>query len=252
MLTANATGTSATTGTLSLTAFSSADTQKWYINRNGSNYYFVNYKYPQLAINVNNISAAPNLAASSTGVAWTVETVTRNDAWLLRYSGAPTTVTVNVVIEASAVTGLLTNAIYNTATAWNGIDPNITVRVYPSTFTGTPPNANFTIRVRGVNSGGARLGRLVSTPSNLDSAWTSAVIEISTESSGTNSNNYTNGDREMNFLHELGHGLKLAHPHQATAGYYPVSIMCQGLPSVNTNLTVRPSGHDKYNLMRKW
>lgn len=49
-------------------------------------------------------------------------------------------------------------------------------------------------------------------------------------------------DKQMNFIHELGHALKLAHPHQ-DKDYRPVSIM---------NIPIRPSGYDQYNLSRKW
>lgn len=146
----------------------------------------------------------------------------------------------------------VTQSVYSCATAWNGIDSNIFIRHYPSTYTGSYASADFTVRVRGVNSYGKRFGRLVPTPNNVNQNWTSAVIEISTESSSTNNSSYTHTDRQMNFLHELGHALKLAHPHESDSSWHPLSIMNQGLPSTRDYIPGRPSGYDKYNLSRKW
>ena len=56
----------------------------------------------------------------------------------------------------------------------------------------------------------------------------------------------------MNFLHELGHALKLRHPHETEGNWHPVSIMNQGLPQTYDYVPCRPSGYDMYNLRRKW
>lgn len=253
MLTASATDQTSTDGTLSLTQYSASNTKQWwYVNKTTQGYSFISYYYPQLAISVSSSTGSPRLSANANYSKWTLTAKTYSNYWSGAYSGGTSPYTVNVIVEPSAVTGLLTNSVYSCATAWNGIDSNISVRYYASTYTGSYASADLTVLVRGVDSGGARLGRLVPTPSNLNGNWTSAVIEISTESSGTNSNNYTLYDRQMNFLHELGHALKLAHPHESDLSWHPVSIMNQGLPSVTSYLPSRPSGYDKYNLSRKW
>ena len=54
-------------------------------------------------------------------------------------------------------------------------------------------------------------------------------------------------------IHEVGHVLKLKHPHNVVDGYVPNSIMCQwdNLNSDNRKV-LRPTGYDKAILMAKW
>ena len=51
------------------------------------------------------------------------------------------------------------------------------------------------------------------------------------------------------FSHEMDHALKLQHPHDAVANYYPYAVMCQSDTGV---YTLRPTGHDKAALITKW
>ena len=253
MLTASAGGSTSTSGTLSLTAYSSSNTRQWwYVTKNTQGYSLVSYYYPQLAITVSSATSAPTLSSNANHPKWTMTSASFSNYWSGAYSGGSSPYTINVIVESSAVTGYLTQSVYSCATAWNGIDSNIFIRHYPSTYTGSYASADFTVRVRGVNSYGKRFGRLVPTPNNVNQNWTSAVIEISTESSSTNNSSYTLTDRQMNFLHELGHALKLAHPHESDSSWHPLSIMNQGLPSTRDYIPGRPSGYDKYNLSRKW
>ena len=253
MLTASAGGSTSTSGTLSLTAYSSSNTRQWwYVTKNTQGYSLVSYYYPQLAITVSSATSAPTLSSNANHPKWTMTSASFSNYWSGAYSGGSSPYTINVIVESSAVTGYLTQSVYSCATAWNGIDSNIFIRHYPSTYTGSYASADFTVRVRGVNSYGKRFGRLVPTPNNVNQNWTSAVIEISTESSSTNNSSYTHTDRQMNFLHELGHALKLAHPHESDSSWHPLSIMNQGLPSTRDYILGRPSGYDKYNLSRKW
>lgn len=253
MLTASAGGSTSTSGTLSLTAYSSSNTRQWwYVTKNTQGYSLVSYYYPQLAITVSSATSAPTLSSNANHPKWTMTSASFSNYWSGAYSGGSSPYTINVIVESSAVTGYLTQSVYSCATAWNGIDSNIFIRHYPSTYTGSYASADFTVRVRGVNSYGKRFGRLVPTPNNVNQNWTSAVIEISTESSSTNNSSYTHTDRQMNFLHELGHALKLAHPHESDSSWHPLSIMNQGLPSTRDYIPGRPSGYDKYNLSRKW
>lgn len=251
MLTATATDQTSITGSLSLTAYSASNTKQWwYINRTSTGYSFISYYYPQLAISVSSNSALPRLTSTAYYSKWSLSAKTYSYYWGGSYTGASSPYIVNVIVEPSAVTGLLTASVYSCATAWNNIDDNMFIRYYPSTYSGSYQDADFTVRVRGVDSGGARFGRMVPTPNNLDGNWTSAVIEISTEYFAENED-YDLYDRQMNFLHELGHALKLRHPHDDVE-WHPVSIMNQGLPSFRSYLPCRPSGYDKYNLSRKW
>ena len=253
MLTASAGGSTSTSGTLSLTAYSSSNTRQWwYVTKNTQGYSLVSYYYPQLAITVSSATSAPTLSSNANHPKWTMTAASFSNYWSGAYSGGSSPYTINVIVESSAVTGYLTQSVYSCATAWNGIDSNIFIRHYPSTYTGSYASADFTVRVRGVNSYGKRFGRLVPTPNNVNQNWTSAVIEISTESSSTNNSSYTHTDRQMIFLHELGHALKLAHPHESDSSWHPLSIMNQGLPSTRDYIPGRPSGYDKYNLSRKW
>ena len=82
--------------------------------------------------------------------------------------------------------------------------------------------------------------------------WTSATIIMSTLSDGINSSTFSTQDKQAVFLHELGHALKLKHPHDNTEYWHPVSIMNQGVPQGMDYIPSRPSGYDMYNLQRKW
>ncbi len=257
MLTANAASTSATSGTLSLTSYSTGtSTQWWYVNKTDQGYSFVNYYYPLLAVSVPSNTGNLTLSNSSGNSKWSLVSKTYSDYYSGGYSGGSAPYVINVIIDSSAITTYLTNDVYSCVTAWNNIDSNISINYYPATYTGTYASADFTVTVKGENLRDLTLGRMIPTPSNINGNWTSAIIKINTftGSGGINNANAILYDKQMNFLHEMGHALKLKHPEDNNAGWFPLSIMNQGLPSIANYyyITCRPSGYDKYNLSRKW
>ena len=253
MLTANS---SSTTGTLSLTDKSVSDKQRWYVERNGINYTLRSCAYTTQYLNVESSNATPRTATTLTGSLWTLESVVKSNFWTAYYQQFyyPGTAYVAVVIEASALTAKHTwNDVYSpVASAWNNIDPCIQVSLFRSTD--SIPSWMFTVYVRGANLG-STYGQMTPYPgtttggseAGFNSQWGCAKIEINTgvlDSKGT-------ADMQMNFLHELGHALKLRHPHE-TEDFRPVAVMNQGLPASNSDVPCRPSGYDKYSLKRKW
>ena len=76
---------------------------------------------------------------------------------------------------------------------------------------------------------------------NIDAFWSPDPTVITDE------------QRTRAFVHEVGHVLKLKHPHNVVAGYIPNSIMCQwdNLNSDNRKV-LRPTGYDKAILIAKW
>ena len=252
MLTASANSTSSTTGTLSLTEYSASNTKQWwYINKVDQGYTFVNYYYPQLVISVSNSSSAPTLTSSPTYQKWVLSSVSYSDYWPGGYLDASAPYIVDVIIQPSAVTGYLTEEVYSIATEWNGIENNIVINYYPSTYSGQYAAADLLVSVIGSSSMGSNLGQMIPDPNNFTVNWSSALIKINTTSAGTNNSECHLEDRQMNFLHELGHALKLVHPHENSL-WHPLSIMNQGLPINKLYIPCRPSGYDKYSLSKKW
>jgi hypothetical protein len=66
--------------------------------------------------------------------------------------------------------------------------------------------------------------------------------------------------KEKIIVHEIGHALKLKHPHADVSpenpGFYPIAVMCQGVHEpemfIKERAVVRPTGHDKAALKEKW
>ena len=245
---------SGTTGTLSLTARSETnDNQLWELHQVDNTYIIKSHAYPQLALST--AGTTPSLGPYVSAVRWSLQSRVTNDFYVGGYSGASAPYTINIIIEPSAVTGRWTESIFNCYTAWSDVSSLFTFRLYPHTYTGSYAAADCTIRVSGEDFGVNGLTAITysSTGYNEDD-WSLVFIElnIGTGESSCNTSNYTNTDREKAFLHELGHALKLMHPHETNNAWRPLSIMCQGAPSKNPMLPSRPSGYDIENLKRKW
>lgn len=93
----------------------------------------------------------------------------------------------------------------------------------------------------------------------MNSTWSGAevYINVSTDADGYMGDNSIN-DNKMNISHEVGHALKIRHPHECyESGSYDTdiiyySIMNQGLPSITSLCTVSPSTFDTRSLKIKW
>ena len=120
MLTASAGGSTSTSGTLSLTAYSSSNTRQWwYVTKNTQGYSLVSYYYPQLAITVSSATSAPTLSSNANHPKWTMTSASFSNYWSGSYSGGSSPYTINVIVESSAVTGYLTQSVYRASSAQN-------------------------------------------------------------------------------------------------------------------------------------
>lgn len=226
------------------------DAQLWHVTKWGSYYQLENCAYPTYSLYVGNSSSTPSLSTKAKNFSWKFSVHDRQDYWSGRYKNAPQKVTVNVIVDGTtAIYGNYTDSVYSIGTMWNNIDPNISINSYPSTYTGSYKSANFTIRVVGyIGFDDGRAGYLQPAPDNLDTDWTSAEIRMNMGTSEASGGDLSN--LRAIYLHELGHGLKLSHPHQNTTDYRPLAIMNQKYWT--SECSFRPSGHDKYNLRKKW
>jgi len=245
--------------------------QQWLIWFSGSSLYFQNRQHGTVLVPHNSNNSVVLNNSTGNERLWTMSSVLLWDVFDGGYVGVTKPITINLSVESSATIGRLTMAdVYNHATAWNGIIHNITVNVFEASITPNPPPADITIPVRGVNIppdpdgllflGEARPiingvnGNLpIAGPNEIQvhANWNGAVIVINTNSNFIGSNSgFTTEDLRMNFLHEVGHALKLAHP--AYFDRTVVSIMNTGVPSQNANVAATPTQHDMQTLKSKW
>lgn len=168
-------------------------------------------------------------------------------------------------ITQSAQTSLMNSTVYNSALAWNNISSNVHVSVIMET-PGMPTIAG-TMNVYGSNDlADGVLGRTVPYNSSgsevsANSNWSYVVILINTTTSfynTLNSSSATNAAK-MNFIHEVGHALKLSHPEKNTSysghnkGGLPYAVMNQGYPSASyPAVSSTVEDHDKSCLKAKW
>jgi len=190
-------------------------------------------------------------------------------------------------IQPSAITGVLTLANYQATmtqqNSWNGHTNRVFVASIVPTFPG--PN-HFHVDVVGINNLdalGMIMHRCLSTNVLMDMAlfgahnhWGRVEIHMNrtqsvwTEPAGSLTNNQIR-DRVISvFRHEVGHVLKLQHPQASNSstqisghtileiapgpvvGYFPLSVMNQGVPDIYNHATVGVSQHDIQNLRARW
>ena len=251
-----------------------ADNQKWAISKIGDKYYLVNYAYPCIMLKASTSDGCPSLGSDYSNSGWTFEKVTLSNFWensYNNYNNLEPQYTINVIVESSVLVGYLNDmAIFNCATMWNITGTKLKIRVYKYDAANILA-ADLTIKVAGKDLQNKLLGRVCpiingvdgnkpiegASRAQLDSTWIGAQIQINTNGTYSNTTNKSSVSleaKQMNFLHELGHCLKLSHPHADTGNedYKPLAIMCQGLPSTTNNTPCRPTGHDKNNLTEKW
>ena len=249
VLTGSASSSTAKSGSVSLSKWNSKSSQMWHISKSGSNYQISNRAYPHLILTVpaKKYYNKPVLSKDPFSSDWIFFDRGRSDYWQGGYKNTPTKKKINVIVDEKAVLLRYTNSVYAIGTAWNNIDPNISITVYPSTYTGSYAEADFTITVVGYSggTGDERAGFL--NVEDIHANWTHAEIRINMFCSEAREG--TLSELRSIFLHELGHGLKLAHPHDYS-DYRPLAIMNQEYWTYENSY--RPSGHDKYMLRKKW
>jgi hypothetical protein len=136
--------------------------------------------------------------------------------------------------------------------------------MYQAAVSGTGlPSATATISVVGydfpniVTGGPITLGLMEPNGNaGLNANWAGATISMSTATLNNTdvwtALNSTIYDKRATFTHELGHALKLRHPHEIMSDWRPLSVMNQGLLSNIQDIPERPRGYDRYNLIQKW
>jgi len=243
--------------------------QHWMIRSTGNGYVIANRQYPNLILNVD--GGRPALAENPTDAVWQLGSYARTSYFRGNVSSSNSGgITLRLGVLPQAITRQLSWEVYEVANTWNNISSNVSVDVFqirnkqawPATSTPT-----FDVAVEGFlfdNECGywIVLGDFTpfgapNSPTWLDHDWHSGRIRMSLGSQGQDINAPDRGecrlkDRQKVFLHEVGHALKLDHPHDAHPGWRPLSIMNQGLPSGNNDVTARPQGYDKFNLIQKW
>lgn len=175
-----------------------------------------------------------------------------------------------LVITPNAQTSLLTTSVYNSATAWNNISNNVHVQVYFDSLPSSYSNSNtaYPIMVYGQVMNGGVLGQTV--PYNVhgnkgeevaNDDWSFVFIYINNSVNAFSSATNPTTAAKMNFTHEVGHALKLAHPTKKSsiAGHtydgYPYAVMNQGYPKSAggpSQVSSIPTWHDTECLTYKW
>lgn len=188
---------------------------------------------------------------------------TMNYYWPKVYSSGSRTLKYN--ISSSAIFGNITLSMANTSfSSWNNI-ANINL-------VSNSQESGSTIKLKGYNcgtvnarmcprltSGGTEAFRTIS-DSEVLQTWYDATIYLN---NGNNSQGYIGGetasDLKKTITHEIGHALKLKHPHTITDSNnntysirYVYSVMHQGLASRYSEITTIPSAFDRRNLITKW
>jgi len=267
-------GRSIATPQLGLAPYDGGVLQQWRIMRQGDDIFFINRAHPTARINVTGTFV--EVSSTQVGAEWRLEEYDRGFAWDGRYIQFPnegTRPTVKIDIFRSAIVSEqgLTFAVYNAGYDWNNI---ANIRVEQSIFledTWSPSNAVFSVRVEGhdfqnpTQLGFYTLGDFsqLNQSGNLmsiDDHWHHGMIRMSVMDNFTTPAFYHSIlDRQKVFIHEVGHALRLYHPHDMheydssfLPGWRPVSVMNQGLFSTSQDIPALPLGYDRFNLIRKW
>ena len=261
---------------LSLQVPTGHENQQWSIRMisGGSQptYYFFNRANPQLMINAFGV-ASVRLHTDTAGSGWTLEEYTRTASWDGRYTRFPvpgTPVVLDINVRGSALVGdMLTPELYQLGNVWNGITPNVTVNILIDAQSGAWPNFNaFNVEVVGrefdPTPRGVWLGRFAANGVEeycaiiYNSNWTHGIIEMSINTEPGSLLTLPLIEREVTFIHEVGHALKLRHPHDVHGhNWRPISIMNQCSPVSHMvehpgTMSARPSRYDEFNLIQKW
>jgi len=284
MLTGGGTSTS-TTAVVSLSAHNNAQNQHWRIQRSGvGRYYITNRANPHLMLRAGSGNVV-DLANSSANAGWTLERYNLETFYAGRYqrsiSSGPVSLNIGVTDSALATGPLEMASIFRHGEVWGDISDNVDVRVFwsgvnhpfiPCPYIQGHFNANpqwpgafqytFDVVVRGrIFLGDGLLHGASGTfrPDGLErldswavsSNWEFGTIYIcvSDHEDGLPSRDII--IRQGVFIHEVGHALKLSHPNGEPSDpidWHPVANMLNGSDIANN----RPSGYDRFNLMRKW
>lgn len=175
-------------------------------------------------------------------------------------------------ITRSAQTSIMNSNVYNSATAWNYISSNVNVTVIME-VPGMPTisgcmyvygnyNASLSDQVYGLfvpfDSEGNDISGKGENGANKDWKYIKIIINTTTPAFEKHANPTLAA--RANFLHEVGHALKLSHPqdnvnlsgHEEYDGR-PYSVMNQGLLNIYRPwLATWVTSHDKSCLQAKW
>lgn len=177
-------------------------------------------------------------------------------------------------ITKSAQTSLMTEEVYKSALAWNNISSNVNVSVIMET-TGMPSTSGCMYVYGNIVDGEIlnenTYGKMIPYDSNgnrfkgddegvnMDWNYVKIIINTTTATGKFEETSNPTEAAKANFIHEVGHALKLSHPEWDInlSGHthlgYPYSVMNKGLPSKKReHMSYTVALHDKQCLTAKW
>lgn len=259
-------------------AANNAHIQHWSVTHRDGYRIFTNRQHPDLHLGVANRS--PALVEDTAQSGWRLERYTRTSLWDGTYFDNTSGVIsargahLSIGVSESVLSGALNNwEIFDAGHSWNGISGNVSVDIFRANSDSwnpakpIPDNERFNIYVEmwdfNNTSSRAFLGMFATESFDPDDPYNDDFINSSWRygriflSEGTLPGDLSHPltaqiDREKVFIHEIGHALKLVHPHSTYPYWYPLSIMNQGYATRDTRIPIRPSGYDRHNLRMKW
>jgi len=266
---------------LTLTASSGSIAQQWRIMRQGADLFFINRAFPNTRINVTDGTVA--ISNNQSGSEWRLEEYTRKSSFgnagigYTQFSPhSPIAVDIGITPTAIRLNLGLNMEVYNAGLAWNGISDNVNITINQIPQTRPVSTSTFNVDVVGYDwsqyppdtqflgqflpDGYSGIGPIVE-----NMPWSFGELRMC---NGTHSNSLyalaTSGedgilDRQKVFVHEVGHALRLHHPHdmhllnhEFSEGWWPVSVMNLRFPRNEPQSSVLPRGYDKFNLISRW
>lgn len=214
------------------------------------------------------VSGTSLTASASNATLWALDDMFELDlpscSWSEEYAGQSGPYHVKIVLDSSVTSISAFQDLWEDSSpvwsAWNSISDNLIV--YKPTDS-APENALIvTIVAAPLNDD--TLGQTTATPSytfhpidpndTMLYDWSACTITLNSSLSTQSSKAI-----QKTIIHEIGHALKLSHKRNESpftrygeTQSNVLSIMNQGLPSVNSSVTVMPSFLDKFDLITKW
>ncbi len=173
-------------------------------------------------------------------------------------------------ITQSAQTSLMNKDVYESALKWNKISSNVNISIIME-VPGMPtiPNAMYVYGSKGENIDDPHvlgvddygLTNYFDSEHNMVYNYNNNIsyvrISINIAHPVYNTLKKPSEAAAMNFTHEVGHTLMLAHPTKGATGHVywnnlPYAVMNQGFPETDKEVSPVPTEHDKQCLLYKW
>lgn len=231
----------------------------------------VGYSSTKYLYNMNDSGGKVNLSATRDLYSkWSFERVEMPYYWSNGYQRHTigNTFILKIVVPSNAINAIMEFERYKAAEKWNGASSNVRVLVEKeSELSNIQADAVFRImwqtnnwetnaiaRMEAMRDDGNLLGKDPNLES-LNDMWLAqgGVIKIFESVKGNRileSMKDKVEEKERIIIHEVGHALKLQHPHDYNASYRAYSLMMQG--TYDAYRTYGITGHDRATLREKW